>query len=87
MPQSMIDREAVKFKNYWLALPGSKGVKCDWHRTWENWCIQSIEWAARDQKARGNKATAMTAALQARTGPQEVLDAFWSGNSADGGNA
>jgi hypothetical protein len=64
MPESMIEREATKFKNYWLGVPGSKGVKLDWHRTWENWCIRSIEFAASNPKASRNKTSAMIAALQ-----------------------
>jgi len=26
-----------KFKDYWIAQPGSKGVKLDWFATWRNW--------------------------------------------------
>ena len=66
MPESMIEREATKFKNYWLGVPGSKGVKLDWRHTWENWCIRSIEFAASNQKARANNTSAMIAALQER---------------------
>ena len=25
------------FKDYWVAAPGSKGVKADWFATWRNW--------------------------------------------------
>ena len=64
MPESMIEREATKFSNYWLGVPGSKGVKLDWSHTWTNWCIRSIEFAASNQKASGNKTSAMIAALQ-----------------------
>ena len=30
--------EANKFRDYWHAQPGSKGVKLDWPATWRNWC-------------------------------------------------
>ena len=30
--------EANKFRDYWTAQPGSKGVKLDWPATWRNWC-------------------------------------------------
>jgi hypothetical protein len=66
MPESMIEREATKFKNYWLGVPGSKGVKLDWSHTWANWCIRSIEFAASNHKARANTTSAMIAALQER---------------------
>lgn len=26
-----------KFKDYWIAQPGQKGVKLDWEATWRNW--------------------------------------------------
>ena len=29
--------ELAKFRDYWLAIPGSKGVKLDWDATWRNW--------------------------------------------------
>jgi len=66
MQEAMIEREAVKFKNYWLSVPGPKGVKRDWPRTWENWCIRSIEFMANNQKAHGNATSAMVEALQRR---------------------
>ncbi|MBS4009330.1 MAG: DUF1376 domain-containing protein [Roseovarius sp.] len=30
-------RLAEQFKDYWLAIPGHKGVKLDWQATWRNW--------------------------------------------------
>jgi len=29
--------EIKKFRDYWLAVPGAKGRKLDWQRTWNNW--------------------------------------------------
>jgi hypothetical protein len=29
--------ELLKFRDYWIALPGAKGVKLDWPATWRNW--------------------------------------------------
>lgn len=26
-----------RFRDYWIAQPGSKGVKLDWNATWRNW--------------------------------------------------
>jgi hypothetical protein len=66
MPAEMIEREAVKFKNHWLAAAGTKGIKRDWPRTWQTWCIRSIEFMANNQKARGNATSAMVEALQRR---------------------
>lgn len=30
--------EFERFKDYWIAQPGQKGVKLDWVATWRNWC-------------------------------------------------
>ena len=30
--------EYDKFKDYWLATGGQRGVKLDWQATWRNWC-------------------------------------------------
>lgn len=70
MQETMIEREELKFKNYWLSAPGAKGLKRDWNLTWQNWCIRSVEYAAGSQKARGNTSSAMVAALQAVRGGQ-----------------
>ena len=34
---SEVRRIAEQFKDYWLAVPGSKGMKRDWQATWRNW--------------------------------------------------
>jgi len=31
------DLELAKFRDYWKAAPGQKGVKLDWDATWRNW--------------------------------------------------
>ena len=36
-----VRREFEAFKDYWIAVPGSKGVKADWLATWRNWCRRS----------------------------------------------
>lgn len=42
-----VDREAMKFKNYWHNAAGPKGVKLKWPQTWDNWCIGMLERAGR----------------------------------------
>ena len=31
------------FRDYWIAVPGSKGTKRDWEATWRNWCRREAE--------------------------------------------
>jgi hypothetical protein len=35
--------ELEKFRDYWAAQPGQKGVKTDWPATWRNWCRRAVE--------------------------------------------
>ena len=28
----------VGFRDYWIAVPGNRGLKLDWFATWRNWC-------------------------------------------------
>jgi hypothetical protein len=51
-PALSIEREVEKFRDYWLAQPGQKGVKADWERTWRNWIRRNAE---SGQKPSGNK--------------------------------
>jgi hypothetical protein len=33
--------ETEKFRNYWVSVPGAKGVKLDWVATWRNWMLNA----------------------------------------------
>lgn len=35
--------EAQKFREWWPAQPGQKGVKADWGLTWKTWCRNATE--------------------------------------------
>jgi uncharacterized protein YdaU (DUF1376 family) len=37
------ERELEKFRDYWIAQPGQKGVKTDWDATWRNWVRRAAE--------------------------------------------
>lgn len=28
----------AEFRDYWVAIPGARGIKLDWVATWKNWC-------------------------------------------------
>jgi hypothetical protein len=36
-------KEAKKFRDYWLSLPGPRGVKLDWAAVWRNWVRSAAE--------------------------------------------
>lgn len=40
-PEPVIREQAERFRDYWIAQPGQKGVKLDWQATWRNWMRNS----------------------------------------------
>ena len=38
-----VRREAEKFRDYWISVPGAKGVKLDWDATWRNWVRKAAD--------------------------------------------
>lgn len=48
LPRPAAEREAERFRDYWLGVAGQRGRKLDWPATWRNWCRK----AADDQAAR-----------------------------------
>lgn len=40
---SQANAEAIKFREWWPAQPGQRGVKLDWGLTWQTWCRKSLE--------------------------------------------
>lgn len=34
--------EATKFRNYWTSKAGKDATKKNWHRTWQNWCLNAF---------------------------------------------
>lgn len=38
LSEAEINFEADKFRDYWVPMPGQRGVKLDWDGTWRNWC-------------------------------------------------
>lgn len=35
--------QAERFRNFWRAQPGQKGIKLDWPATWRNWVLSAAE--------------------------------------------
>jgi len=40
---SEIDREALRFRDFWIGKAGAGGVKLDWASTWRNWVRTSAD--------------------------------------------
>jgi uncharacterized protein YdaU (DUF1376 family) len=43
MAEPAAQREAARFKDYWLGKPGKDGVKLDWNATWRNWARKALD--------------------------------------------
>jgi len=41
--------EFEKFRDYWIAQPGQKGVKADWDATWRNWVRKAKEFSPKQE--------------------------------------
>lgn len=39
IPDSFARLSTQRFRNYWLSVPGSRGKKLNWSRTWQNWVL------------------------------------------------
>jgi hypothetical protein len=46
-----IDREALRFRDYWAGRAGAGGVKLDWAATWRNWVRSTAEKLGRSPKS------------------------------------
>ena len=53
--------ELAKFRDYWKAVPGQKGIKLDWDATWRNWLRNS------------GKSSNAKPSVELRTGPRNVF--------------
>ena len=56
------NQELAKFRDYWKAVPGQKGVKLDWDATWRNWL-----------RTAGKSPTNAKPSVELRTGPRNVF--------------
>jgi hypothetical protein len=57
--------EAEKFRDYWTAAAGAKGVKADWPATWRNWCRNSHTYGGSREASRiGGKRSLAAAGIE-----------------------
>lgn len=70
--------ETQRFRDYWTAIPGTRGVKLDWEATWRNWMRKAAEFRARDTGRRYRSQAdimrdTITAAARADADQQETI--------------
>ncbi len=72
--------EAAKFKDYFKAAPGQKGVKLDWAATWRNWFRSAIE---RQGGPRGSPARGQSAFREHQDEVTRNLERMANGRDSD----
>ena len=74
MADDDVRREADRFRDYWLGVPGQRGVKLDWLATWRNWISKAVD----DRRRRvAPRAAAGTPEIgETRTGKDGVTRAY-----------
>jgi hypothetical protein len=71
-----IDREALRFRDYWAARAGSGGVKLDWPATWRNWVRSTAEKLGRLPKSQSAQAVGSSFLAQPDSEEIEAWDAY-----------
>jgi hypothetical protein len=71
---------ADEFRDYWVAVPGSKGRKLDWPATWRNHCRRR---ATRQSGRSPPRQSAMPLGAPPPVGPLPTSPVAWSALSAD----
>jgi uncharacterized protein YdaU (DUF1376 family) len=61
------DAVSAEYRDYWIAVPGSKGCKLDWHATWRTWCRRASRDAANSNGRSGR--------MVHRQGPNSLIAA------------
>jgi len=68
--------ELDKFRDYWAAQPGQKGVKADWQATWRNWTRRASEYAESRGHSRQGPAKPTSAVERVREACNLDADGF-----------
>jgi len=68
--------ELDKFRDYWAAQPGQKGVKADWNATWRNWIRKAVEYAESRGHSRQGPAKPTSAVERVREACNLDADGF-----------
>jgi len=77
-----IERQARRFRDFWLAKSGEGGTKLDWDATWRNWCDKEAERLGRAPRPPDGSAPSPVAGkFYARAGSEE-LEAWDAHNRA-----
>lgn len=74
MAEDEVRREADRFRDYWLGVPGQRGVKLDWLATWRNWISKAVD--DRRRRVAPRAASGTPEIGETRTGKDGVTRAY-----------
>ena len=72
MDEVSVRRQADRFRDYWLAAPGQKGVKRDWLATWRNWVRKAME----DTRTQASNTKPKPGETRIRNGQKQIWTGF-----------
>lgn len=64
-----LSSQLERFRDHWVAQPGSKGTKLDWQATWRNWVRRAAEIAPRTRQSETDAWYARAKARASRPNP------------------
>lgn len=72
-PELEVTQTALRFRDYWIAQAGQKGVKADWDATWRNW-VRSERAPPQTYQTAADKRIAFAEALTGRNRERTAPD-------------
>ena len=73
-PDLDLDFQTDSFRDYWVAIPGARGVKLNWDTTWRNWMRKSAARPATSRRDYAADAQALAERLRRRQEIEQALD-------------
>ena len=61
LSMDQVRSQAERFHDYWLAIPGQRGVKMNWKATWRNWIRSATERGSYSNGGQAGRGEPMTA--------------------------
>lgn len=72
-PDLEVSQTALRFRDYWIAQAGQKGVKADWDATWRNW-VRNERQRQQPYQTAADKRQSFAEALTGRNRERTSLD-------------
>ncbi len=61
LSSDQVRSQGHRFHDYWIGVPGQRGIKLNWKATWRNWIRLTIERGSNSNGASAGRGEPMTA--------------------------